>query len=151
MKEIILTPEEMILGANIGCNRLVDSLNKSLDTVSTGAKRNWSHEVEGCLAEIAVAKEFDLYFDPSLGKYRSKDVGKYHVRHTENEKGCLIIRPKDPDGIYILVIGKLGRYKIIGGIDSKKARKMVQYIRDYNGRPDAWFIPQNELQEIGAG
>lgn len=144
MIEVKLTNEEMLQAVITGSRRLLVSANKSLDT---GCARNWSSEIEGAAAEIAVAKATGSYFDPSVGKYKAKDVGEFHVRHTTLERGSLVIRDQDPDGKYLLVVGELGAYRIVGSTDSQRVKR-PEYRKAPNGRAEAWFVPQTELEEM---
>lgn len=142
-----LTPEEMLSAVIVGARRLIVSEKSGLANVA-GAERKWDDEIEGAMAEAALAREIGAFFDPRVGKYKSKDVGQFHVRHTTLDTGCLIIREKDPEGVYALVVGSLGNYRIFGSIDSSKAKTMDQYRKAPNNRPAAWFVPQSELAAL---
>lgn len=142
-----LTPAEMLNAIIVGARRLIVSNEKGLQNVA-GAKRDWSDEIEGALAEMAVARELGLFFSPNVGLYGLKDVGDYHIRHTALTDGSLIIRDKDPEGRYLLVTGQFGHYKLAGWIESDKAKEMDQYRKAPNGRSAAWLIPQTELMPV---
>ena len=144
---VSLTPEEMLSAVIVGARRMIVSATANLKN-SAGCGRKWDDEIEGAMAEAALARETGNFFDPRVGRYNSKDVGEYHVRQTSLPDGCLIIRDKDPDGKYVLIVGSLGEYKIAGCIESVKARDMSQYRRAPNGRPPAWLIPQQELAPL---
>lgn len=145
--KVDLTPEEMLSAVIVGARRLIVSNQHHLANVA-GCQRKWDDEIEGAMAEAALAREKGLFFDPRVGRYHAKDVGAYHVRHTTLSDGSLIIREKDPEGLYVLVTGSFGSYRIVGGIESGKARQLHQYRKSPNGRPAAWFIPQSELEAV---
>ena len=144
---VTLTPEEMLGAVIVGARRMIVSMQASLANVA-GRERKWDDEIEGAMAEAALARETGRFFDPRVGRYGAKDVGDFHVRHTSLTDGCLIIRERDPDGRYVLITGSLGNYRIAGWIDSARAKEMDDCRRAPNGRPAAWFIPQKRLDPL---
>lgn len=141
--EVTLSVEAMVQALMVGGRRTIAAARKALRSPSQ-AKRTWDIDIEGAMAEMAVAKATGMYFEPELDKFGDADVGQLHVRHTVLPDGCLIIRPDDPEGRYCLVTGQLGRYRIVGCIDSVEARQDI-WMRAPQGRPAAWFVPQSAL------
>lgn len=141
--EVTLSVEAMVQALMVGGRRTIAAARKALRSPSQ-AKRTWDIDIEGAMAEMAVAKATGMYFEPELDKFGDADVGQLHVRHTVLPDGCLIIRPEDPEGRYCLVTGQLGRYRIVGCIDSVEARQDI-WMRAPQGRPAAWFVPQSAL------
>ena len=141
--EVTLSVEAMVQALMVGGRRTIAAARKALRSPSQ-AKRTWDIDIEGPMAEMAVAKATGMYFEPELDKFGDADVGQLHVRHTVLPDGCLIIRPEDPEGRYCLVTGQLGRYRIVGCIDSVEARQDI-WMRAPQGRPAAWFVPQSAL------
>ena len=142
-----LSPDEMLSASLIGSRRLIESMRAGLPQIGQ-ASRDWSDEIEGAAAEVAVAKAMGLYLDPSIGRYKEKDVGDLHVRYSRITNASLILRDRDPEGRYVLVTGELGSYSIRGWAQSDKVKK-PEYRKAPNGRPAAWFVPQQELTQIG--
>ena len=141
--EVNLSVEAMVQALMVGGRRTIAAARRALRSPSQ-ARRTWDIDIEGAMAEMAVAKATGMYFEPELDKFGDADVGQLHVRHTVLPDGCLIIRPEDPEGRYCLVVGQLGRYRIVGCIDSRDARQDI-WVRAPQGRPAAWFIPQSAL------
>lgn len=141
---IVLSNEEILGAVIVGSRRLMVSLKKGLAPAAE-ASRSWNDEIEGALGESAFARATGLFFDPRLGRYGTPDVGMFHIRQTTLPEGCLIIRPKDTDGVYALVVGSLGTYKLAGTITAERARAMSDCIKGPQDRPSAWFIPQDRL------
>ena len=141
--EVTLSVEAMVQALMVGGRRTIAAARKALRSPSQ-ARRTWDIDIEGAMAEMAVAKATGMYFEPELDKFGDADVGQLHVRHTVLPDGCLIIRPEDPEGRYCLVTGQLGRYRIVGCIDSLDARQDI-WMRAPQGRPAAWFVPQSAL------
>lgn len=105
-------------------------------------------DINGAAGEIALAIALGIEPDPHVNVFRVADVSVFHVRTTESHGNRLIIRSEDPDGIYVLVTGHHPEMWIRGCIDSRRARKMDQYVRAPNGREPAWFIPVGELSSF---
>ena len=144
---IHLTPAEILQAGIVGLRRRVDSINKkSTDVV--GSSNGWENELEGALAEMAVAKALGSFFDPNVGKYGTADVGDYHVRQTKYHDGHLRIERHEKHGKYLLVTGQMGEYNIRGWIDAEKARQERFLCVKHKGRPPAYWIPQSELESV---
>ena len=60
----------------------------------------------------------------------------------------MIVRPKDPPGIYVLVIVQGNKGRIPGWIDAREAR--VDSFKDQpdKTRPPCWGVPQDRLKPI---
>jgi hypothetical protein len=103
--------------------------------------------IEGIAAEIAVAKALGMRCCPKTGSFKVPDVGELHIRQTAHRGGSLIIRPGDPDGVYVLAVGHIPTFWIVGWVHSHEV-KQPQYWRAPNGGPGAWFVPQSRLTLI---
>ena len=146
-KDVSLTPAEMLQGGIVGMRRRVDSILKKLHD-QAGDSNGWENEIEGALAEMAVAKAFGQYFDPNVGKYGEADVGEFHVRQTKYTDGHLRIEKHETHGKYLLVTGAMGEYTIRGWIDAEKARHEKFLCVKHKGRNPAYWIPQSELEPV---
>jgi hypothetical protein len=139
---VTLSPREIILAAMIGGLMHARALARGWkDRVY---ESDWNVHVEGIAAEIAVAKALGIRYRPNLNGFKAPDVGDLHVRWTTRSNGPLIIRPGDPDGIYVLVTGQCPTFTIVGWIHSYDAKR-PQYWRAPNGHSGAWFVPQRKL------
>jgi hypothetical protein len=135
---VTLSPREIILAAMIGGLMQARALARGWkDRVY---ESDWNVHIEAIAAEIAVAKALGIRYRPNLNGFKAPDVGDLHVRWTTRSNGPLIIRPGDPDGIYVLVTGRCPTFTVVGWIHSYDA-KQPQYWRSPNGGPGAWFIP----------
>ncbi len=139
---VTLTQQEAEIAAFVGIRRYLESTFRQH---SSRIERSIECDVEATCAEMAVAKALGKFFPPGTMRFKEKDVGALHVRHTKLPYGKLIIRPGDPDGLYVLVTGACPTYTIVGVLHSSLA-KQPQYWMAPNGGPGAWFVPQKELQ-----
>lgn len=107
---------------------------------------DWTVDIEGLGAEVAVTKALGLEWSPLIGATdRHGDVGDVHVRWTPRESGCLILHESDPDDApFALVTGKLPRKTVVGwtlASDGKVERNWRDDVRN-----PAFFVPQTELR-----
>jgi hypothetical protein len=139
---VTLSPREIILAAMIGGLMHARALARGWkDRVY---ESDWNVHVEAIAAEIAVAKALGIRYRPNLNGFKAPDVEHLHVRQTAHRDGSLIIRPGDPDGIYVLVTGQCPTFTVMGWIHSSDAKR-PHYWRSPDGGPGAWFVPQRKL------
>ena len=135
------------MAANVGLARRLDSIHKSLNRYKHASKSEWSYDIDGACAELAVAKAMGVYWSGHVGSFKEPDVANIHVRSTAHKDGCLIIRDNDPeDYVYILVITECPNYTIVGGISGKKAKQREKSTSDQTGAA-AWWIEQKNLTD----
>jgi hypothetical protein len=146
LEKVVLTGCEMLAAANIGARRHIESTIKDRDSGKIGPGVPWKSAIEGALAEMAVAKHFNMYMDPALGKFGEADVGTLHVRSTKWPNGKLRIGKEERVGRYILVIGDLNTWHIAGWIDAEDGRRpeWLYAIKEDRPEPNFW-VPQKEL------
>lgn len=149
MSEVNLTPFEIIMGAGVGLRRRTASMrrgNQDNDYFSGTGRTHWDVDIEGALAELAFAKFLGVYWDGSVNTGKAPDVGGYQVRHTDLERGCLIIRRRDSaDERYVLVTGDHRAGYMVRGWKFGHEAMVDEFIRDPGKKNEAWFVPQSEL------
>lgn len=151
-RRVDFSQAEIVNGALPGVLRRVNGLFGAAQTVPglDEEGRGWISDIEGALAERALAKALNVYWDSSLRRYRNAeeaDVGPYHVRWTEHEGGHLVVRPHDkPDAPYVLVVGVAPHYRVVGWMLGRDAK---EYKDDPGGRgkPCGW-VPQSALHDL---
>jgi hypothetical protein len=105
--------------------------------------------IEGAGGECAVAKALKLYWSGSVDTFkREGDVGDLEVRTRSEDWHELLIRPDDPSAIYVLVVGKIPHFRLVGWIHSSVAKQRNDWLKPHGGRPPAYFVPQSELRPI---
>ena len=144
---VTLSLGEVLLAALIGGFMGARALSRRYKQHYDNDYDFWGSSIQGIAAEIAVAKALGEPYRPNLDGFKAPDVYQLHVRQTAHPKGCLIIRPGDPDGIYVLVIGQCPTFRIVGWIHSFDAKR-PQYWRAPHGGPGAWFVPQRVLRTV---
>lgn len=143
---VTLSAQEVAAGAMVGVRRRYTSTRR-VDTANQG--KSWDTDIVGALGECAVAKAVGLYWSPDVNVFAIPDVGdSIHVRSTNRSNGCLIIRPDDPDGVYVLAVGEVKDWRVCGWISSDEG-KTERFWRTDRGDPHAWWVPQSALRSIG--
>lgn len=147
--EVRFTPEEMRPICYRGVDRRIDALTKGRKG-NHGFNRDdfWELDIEGMLAEAALAKALGLPYDPNPGSLDTAwgDVAPgVQVRSTKYASGHLLVHGSDPDHhVFVLVTGSQGRYKLAGWIQAEHC-KSDRYWKTVKGR-SAFWIPQAALR-----
>lgn len=147
---IELSPPELEAAAEVGSRRHIEALKRRLPDKHGYAKADpWQIHIEGACGELAAAKALGLPWDGPVNTFRrGGDVGDLQVRTRSNHDWDLLIRPKDrPDDVFILVTGVAPSYVVRGWILGKHAQ-VPKYLKEYGGRPPAFFVPQRDLRPI---
>lgn len=152
MIKISLTSAEVIMAAQVGLQRRVNSIFSNYNDAVLNRKKHahnseWAFDIDGACAELAVAKAMNVHWGGHTATFKDADVAGIQVRSTTRLDGHLIIRDNDKENfIYMLVITNCPDYIIIGGISGKKAKSKLKKAPDENG-DGAWWIPQPELHD----
>ena len=147
---VTLTPRQMRMGCNHAIERKLESLYGKFANHDFKPKDfAWRDEIEGTLAEIAVAEALNLPWTGAKTWDAPADVGEnIQVRWAADATRRLIIRPCDTDtDIFYLVTGDLGTYEIHGWITGAEG-KQRDFMMAPGDRPDAYFVPQWVLHRL---
>lgn len=142
---IELTWPEVLLAANGGVMRRVTALRKGLSgrygATDEGA---WDHDVNGALAELAVAKWAGVFWSGTIGRIDLPDVGTWQVRSKVRPEHRLVVRPDDADdAVFISVLVRAPQCVLCGWLYGDQA-KQAQWIVSKD-RPPMYFVPESEL------
>lgn len=150
-----LEPYELARWAHAGVDRRISAMTKKRKGAH-GFDRDyeaWQIDVEGLLAEAAVAKALGVYFNPVVGDLDTAlgDVlPGLQVRSTRygfdrTNVGCLLMHDSDSDDDrFILVCGAYGVYRIAGWIEGEHG-KQPSFKKHHKGRW-AYWVPQSALK-----
>jgi hypothetical protein len=160
MNKIIinLTSDEITQGASVAIRRRITCMfakNKKAPHFISQDGSEWSTEIEGCCAEIAVAKYLGVYWNGGVFDKKTSesdvrsDTRPRQVRHTVHGHGHLIIYPEDnPEHNIILVTGRCPEYIICGWIPVKYGMIDKFWKEPPKINCASWWIPQSELLPI---
>lgn len=145
--DVYLTHPERVIGAQAGIMRRVSGQkNNRKEKPNTPTGGGWQRDVEGALAEMALAKHYGVYW-PGPGAFRGGDVGRVEVRNTEKHGNRLWFYKEDkPYPPYFLVTGINGHYRIQGWAWAEDGRK-EEFWEDPK-KQDRWayYLPRNLLK-----
>ena len=152
MINISLNYWECFTAGSVALNRKLESRFKNLKSSTFGkqSKDEWKNDIEGALTEMAFCKAFGIYWDGSVNTFKNPDVPDtpIQIRGTEYNTGKLIIRENDPSNdLYILVVGSIPNYRIIGGLFGHQG-KVDDYVSNPNNQGKCWMIPQEHLRPV---
>ena len=151
---IEFSADEIRRWAYAGVDRRVSAMQKNRRGAH-GFNRNdfWQLDLEGLLAEAAVAKALNVYYAPVTGALDTEmgDVlPGVQVRSTKYLSGSLLVHNSDADDHrFLLVTGASGAYDIRGWILGKDGKK-PSYTKTYKGRT-AYWVPQSALTPFRSG
>lgn len=147
---ITLTWHEAAMAAEIGTLRQLASIRHDRQDRHGFTGEGWSEHIEGACGELAVAKFLGCYWNGSVNSFAACDLPFVQVRTRSRHDYDLIVRDKDNDEeYYVLVTGKCPHYRIRGWISGGDAKR-PEWLAEHGGRPPAWFVPAGELQDMDA-
>lgn len=144
---ITLNQTEIAMAAYIGSLRRTESIRQKLTPAHGYSGEDiWGMDIEGAAAEIAYCKHEGIYWGGTVNTFKEADAGKcIQIRSTQLRNGCLIVRKGDnEDHFYVLVIGKIPHFEVVGYIQGRDAKK-DEWKKSPLGREPAWFVPQSAL------
>ena len=143
-----LTYSEIILGAMAGVHRRVEYLKSGLSNrYQPSMEQIWGAQIEGALAEQALAKGLNKYFS-GKGEFGQSDLDEnIECRATSWPDGRLILHDADKDEArYYLLVGEVGHYRIIGSIYGWEGKKKEYLDAPNQTGNSAYYVPQSELE-----
>jgi hypothetical protein len=141
---------EISAAAQVGVSRNVEAIRAGYRSRMRGKDSMWDRHVLGALGECAFAKATGRYWSGSVNTFKSGgDVGNtIQIRTRSKHDYDLIVRDDDrDDDIYVLVTGGPQEFLVHGWMLCADA-KSKQFVSDYGGYGEAYFVPQSELRPV---
>ena len=144
--QVKLTFSEIQMAGLVGMQRHIQNLKRNTKPAHGAIDAfDWQMNIEGALAECALAKHFKLFW--SKGETGDGDVGDFQVRSSRNPNSNLIIHPKDHDDKkYYLLTGGNGEYIIRGYIYGIEGKAKAYWSDPTGKNRHAYFVPQSDLK-----
>ena len=150
-----LSLEEVQMAASIGVQRRMSGLQAGRRDKHGFKDDGFAIDIQGAVAELAVAKLFGLYWDglrSSQSLTTRPDVGPLEVRSSPYRTACLIHHPEDdPHRAYVLVAGKApDDLYIQGWLFGRECRRDEWWRKPPEVRQGgaAWFVPAEALRPL---
>ena len=139
------------MAATIGAMRQAESMRSGLKP-AYGFKdyeSPLSIHIEGACGELAYCKARDKFFEGRVNTFKEADIGtNVQIRTRSKHEYDLIVRDKDKDEDYfVLITGVCPTYTIHGYILGKDA-KQEMWKKEYGGRVAAYFVPKEYLKSF---
>jgi len=143
---------ELTQGATAGAMRQIYAMSKGLKGKFAATRvEDWGQNIEGALAERAVAKalnlcqEFHKNGDGDLRHFGKK----LEVRQTRYKAGKLTVYDyNDPQSIYILVVGDSPTFTIAGWGEGVEVMQPEFWAEPPTVKKPAFWVPQEALRPI---
>lgn len=150
---VTLTWHEAAMASHVGWMRHIKAMFAGKQDSHGYEGDGWSEHIEGACGELAVAKVLGRYWDGSVNTWKADDLPGLQIRTRSRHEYDLIVRPGDDDqAVWVLVTGRCPEYCVRGWIAGADAKRR-EWLRDYGGRPAAYFVPVKQLrgvEELGA-
>lgn len=153
VREVELTLDEMIMGGSGAALHVAHNIY--------GGKRPQYNAVErghlslgfsfsSTLAELAVAKHFNMLWTPKLNKFNTKDVGGFiQVRSTDKFRPeVMLLHPRDNDSDPTVAAVVIEPVVYLLGWCYAAAGKKPAYYKDAASRHAAFWVPNTILRPI---
>lgn len=144
--EVTLSHWESRMCTFVGKQRYANACRLERDPGQGPPHDDDAMDIRGAHCEFAASIMLNLYWRPSIGEIKNRDVGGLvEVRSTVLETGRLIVKPKDHDDApFVLIVADMEalRFRFGGWLFARNA-KAYPLVRDF-GDP-AHFIEQSDL------
>lgn len=110
----------------------------------------WGNDIEGAAAEYVYARHTGQKWNalPDPADRLRGDVGHVQVRATEHMHGGLVLHDSDADDApFVLVVGSMPTFHIVGGIVAAAGKDRKRYWRSDWKRP-AYCVPARDLRAV---
>jgi len=118
---------------------------------ATNGEGSWEIDINGCCAELAVARYLNLFWCGALNNFRARDVGGLvDVRSRSKHHYQLILHPDDPDDVpFVLVWAHPPDFELTGWLLAREGKQQEFWSDPAGGRP-AFFVPKERLHPMAA-
>ena len=156
---VVLTEPELEYATSIGELRHSECVKRGYQNKHGYSGEDAGIDILGACGELAFCKGIGLEWEASINSFKAPDAGSDIQVRTSPCKaavppdnfGRLIVREEDNiDHRYVLVVGNPPNFVIKGWIRGSNARQ-DKWIRIESGRPPAWFVPFQELDDDLSG
>ena len=148
MNVITLRPHEVEVATIVGTARSSHARAKGYrDRSHVATDERLKTDINAAGAELAASKFIGRRWTMSIGEvFAESDLEpNVEVRFTRHQGGGLIVRQQDKaDRVYVLLIGSIPTYRVVGWIRGEEARR-----NEYRWQ-EVWKVPQPRLTPFTA-
>lgn len=108
----------------------------------------WNDDINGSIAELALAKYLDVFWSGTVGRIDLPDVGVLQVRSkTEQDHRLVILRSDDDAKPFVSVFVGVPTCHLCGWMHARDAKRAEWLLPDPS-KPDRFFVPNSELLPV---
>jgi hypothetical protein len=146
--EAALTPHEWTIARHFGKLRQAEAEKMGLPD-KYGCEAGTEGHILGVGGEIGVAKGLNRYWEPRVNTFKEADLGQaLQVRTRSRHDYDLLVRPGDrDDDAFLHVTHEDNVFRLRGWLWGHEAKQPL-FLRDYGGRPPAFFVPGSHLRKV---
>lgn len=147
MITVELTWPEILLATNAGVMRRVNAVrNRRQEPYGSRPEAAWNDDINGAIAELALAKHLNVFWAGTVGRIDLPDVGRLQVRSKTQDGDRLVVIASDDDtSIFVSVLVGLPVCRIDGWMMAKEAKRK-EWLLPREGLPDRYFVPNSSLR-----
>lgn len=149
MTQVELSWPELYLAASAGIMRRINGLRNHREE-PYGARPDawWNNDINGCIAELALAKHLGIFWSGTVGRIDLPDVGALQVRSKTEVDHRLVILPTDKDeAVFVSVFVATPVCRLCGWMVAKEAKRPEYLLPDPAAR-DRYFVPNDKLHPM---
>lgn len=149
MIPVELTWAELWLAINAGVLRRLNGVRyRREEPYGARPTAAWNDDINGCIAELALAKYLGIFWSGTVGRLDLPDVGTLQVRSkVEVQHRLVVLRSDDDDKPFVSVLVTVPVCHLCGWMFAKDAKKDGWLLPD-PPKPDRFFVPNDALQPI---
>lgn len=146
---ILLTPIESRIATLVGEIRTQSSKARGMPDKHGFTGDGLQNDIVGSKGECGLSKHLNVFWCGSLDTFKlEKDVGSFfEVRSVGELNRRLIVREDDDDNAYFVLVAVVNDTCYIKGFLLGKEAKKGKYLKDYNDREPAYFVPDDQLRD----
>jgi hypothetical protein len=145
IEQVILTSWESRICMWVGRQRYANANALERDPGEGPPHDNDKMDIRGAHCEFAASIILNLYWRPTIGEIKGRDVGGLvEVRSTVLSDGRLIVKPKDADAPFVLIVADMDdlRFRFGGWMWASDAKRAP--LNSEHGDP-AHYVAQSLL------
>jgi hypothetical protein len=149
MIPIELSWAELWLAINAGVLRRLNGVrNHREEPYGARPAAAWNDDINGCIAELALAKYLDIFWSGTVGRLDLPDVGRLQVRSKTEEGHRLVVLRSDKDAqVFVSVLVGIPVCHLCGWMLARDAKR-AEWLLPAADKPDRFFVPNGCLEQM---
>jgi hypothetical protein len=140
---------ELWLAINAGVLRRLNGVrNRREEPYGARPTAAWNDDINGSIAELALAKYLGIFWSGTVGRLDLPDVGTLQVRSkTVTDHRLVVLKSDDDDKPFVSVLVGIPVCHLYGWMFARDAKKPEWLLPD-PPKPDRFFVPNDALEPM---